>query len=373
MRKNIALRAADLFRFFFGHFNPVILVCTFALIAAGAFSIYSATYTLAKVLFIKQMFWYAAGVIVMIIMANVNYNIWIGVANQLYGFVMFLLLLVLVMGHTSLGAQRWLNLGFFHIQPSEFMKIIISLALVRFILVNQKDAFSYKNILKILLLIGFPAVLIIIQPDLGSTILMIPLVLVILFIGDMPWKKLAGLITAGVLALPLVYILLKDYQKERLQVFINPHIDRLGAGYNVIQSMIAVGSGELAGKGWLQGTQSQLNFIPIKYTDFVFAVISEEFGFLGALVIIFIYLVLILEGLKVVKMCPQSGGKMLGAALTMMLFAQFAINIGMNIGLMPVTGITLPLLSYGGSSILVTMVAIGMLQNIHREYIKGER
>lgn len=373
MRKNLAVRAIDLLKFFFGNFNLVILACTAALLVTGTIAIYSATHTLAKVLFVKQMIWYAAGVALMLIMANINYNIWIGLANQFYYFVIFLLLLVLVAGHTALGAQRWLDLGSFHIQPSEFMKIITALVVVRFILTKQKEAYTVKNILKLIALAGVPGILIILQPDLGSTILLIPIVLAIFYLGDMPVKRLVTLISIGVASLPLVFFFLKDYQKERLLVFLNPNLDRLGSGYNVIQSIIAVGSGGFAGKGWMQGTQSQLNFIPIKYTDFVFAVISEEFGLIGALMVIFIYVVFVLEGLKVVKMCPQSGGKMLGGALTAMLFSQFAINIGMNIGLMPVTGITLPLLSYGGSSIMVTMLAIGILQNIHREYMKGER
>ncbi|HRU40210.1 MAG TPA: FtsW/RodA/SpoVE family cell cycle protein, partial [Candidatus Goldiibacteriota bacterium] len=279
---------------------------------------------------------------------------------------------VMVFGHTSLGAQRWIKIGGYQFQPSEFMKIIIPLAVIRMVLVMQKEAFTWKNLGRIFLLTAVPMLLILKQPDLGTAILIIPLILAVLFIGNMPVRKLAGIIVAGLLALPGIYFLLKDYQKERLHVFVNPQIDPLGAGYNVIQSQIAVGSGQIFGKGWMQGTQSQLNFIPIKYTDFIFSVIAEEAGFVGGMIIILIYFVLVMEGLKVVKLCSYTGGKMLAASLIMIIFSQFAINVSMTMGLMPVTGITLPLLSYGGSSVMSTMIAIGVIQNIYREYRKAE-
>jgi rod shape determining protein RodA len=308
----------------------------------------------------------------MILCANINYNNFFSVANYLYGFFIFLLVIVQFFGHTSLGAQRWLEIAGFKFQPSEFMKIIVPLAVIRSILIMQKEAFSWKNLAKIGLIILVPFLLILKQPDLGSAIMLIPIMLAIVFIGNIPMKKLLVILFVGLLAMPVAYITLKDYQKERLQVFINPEIDPLGAGYNVIQSQIAVGSGQLLGKGFMQGTQSQLNFIPIKYTDFIFSVITEEFGFLGGLIVIIIYFFLIMEGLKVVKLCRYTGGKMLAAALTTIVFAQFAINTAMTMGLMPVTGITLPLLSYGGSSVLTTMMAVGILQNIYREYMKSE-
>jgi len=167
-------------------------------------------------------------------------------------------------------------------------------------------------------------------------------------------------------------MILKDYQKQRLLVFINPQADPVGAGYNVIQSKIAIGSGKFFGRGWLRGPQSQLNFIPIKYTDFIFSVICEEFGFVGGLFVVLIYYILIMEILKIVKLCKFTGGKMLAAAISTVIFIQFIINVGMTIGLLPVTGLTLPLLSYGGSSIIFIMIIIGISQNIYREYMKGE-
>jgi rod shape determining protein RodA len=279
---------------------------------------------------------------------------------------------VLLIGHATLGATRWLKIGSFQFQPSEFMKIIVPLTMIRFLLVSNRDGFEWKNIFKLLLLVAVPLGLIIKQPDLGTSILLLPIVLVVLFMGNIPTKKLVTIIIVATLIMPVTYLFLHDYQKQRIQVFINPQSDSLGAGYNVIQSQIAVGSGKIIGKGWAQGTQSQLNFIPIKYTDFIFAVIAEEFGLVGSIVVLLIYYFLLMEGLKIVKLCKFNGGKMLGAALTCVLFMQVFINIGMNIGIMPVTGITLPLLSYGGSSVMVVMMILGILQNIYREYIKVE-
>ncbi|MCE5300248.1 MAG: rod shape-determining protein RodA [Spirochaetia bacterium] len=369
---SIKIPFLDVARRYYRNMNPVLLICTILLMCAGAAAVYSATGTSGNQFFAKQLIWYALGFIFMMIFANINYNNLLAVANWLYVLFMLLLILVLVMGQTSLGAQRWLKLAGFQFQPSEFMKIVVALALIRFILVSQRDPFSWGNIGKMLLLAGLPIALIIKQPDLGTSILLIPLILAVFFMGNMPAKKLWVILGTGIAMLPVVYLFLKDYQKQRIMVFLNPQADPLGAGYNIIQSQIAVGSGGFFGKGWAHGTQSQLNFIPIKYTDFIYAVISEEFGFLGTLILLLIYYFLIMEGLKIVKLCKFTGGKMLAAALTTVIFMQIFINIGMNIGMMPVTGITLPLLSYGGTSVLVIMIMLGILQNIYREYVKAE-
>ncbi len=357
---------------YFSGMNKIILVCTFLLLLIGLVEIYSATYSNTINFFEKQIVWYVLGLVGMVVMANLNYNILLKMGNFLYWTLSGILLVVLIIGHSALGAQRWLKLGSFQFQPSEFMKIVLALAMVRYIIINSKNAFSFKNILIMILLMAFPLVLILFQPDLGTALLMIPMTLVIFYIGNISLKKMTGLIISGLLMMPLVFNFLKDYQRQRIDVFFNPNIDRLGAGYNVIQSQIAVGSGGLLGKGFLQGTQSQLNFIPIRHTDFIYAALAEEFGFWGSIILLIIYFVLIMEGLKIVKLCKSTGGKMLAGALTYMLLFQIFINIGMNIGIMPVTGLTLPLLSYGGSSVLVVMMALGILQNIYKEYMKAE-
>jgi rod shape determining protein RodA len=366
------IKFAEEVRALFKNMNPVIIITALLLMLIGAFAVYSATGGTAGGFFYKQLMWYVIGGFFMVLFANINYNNFFTFANYLYGFFLFLLVIVLVFGHASLGAQRWLKIGGFQFQPSEFVKVIVPLAVIRAVLIMQKEAFTWKNLGRVGLIILIPLLLILKQPDLGTAIMLIPIALIVLFIGNIPARKLFLIIFVGIMAMPVSYLMLKDYQKERLNVFINPQVDPLGHGYNVIQSQIAVGSGQILGKGWMQGTQSQLNFIPIKYTDFIYSVITEEFGFLGGIIIILIYFVLVMEGIKVVKLCRYTGGKMLAAALTAVIFAQFSINIAMTMGLMPVTGITLPLLSYGGSSVLTTMIAIGILQNIYREYMKAE-
>ncbi len=368
----IKIPFADILKGYYKNFNIPLLITTLLLMVVGAAAVYSATGTSGNPFFAKQIVWYVVGFALMMLIANMNYNGFIGLANHLYIFFVFLLLVVLIFGHATLGATRWLKIFGFQFQPSEFMKIIIPLVLIRFMLVTQRESFEAKNLLKMAALVGIPLILILKQPDLGTSLIIIPLIIIILFMGNIPAKKLMTIVFLGLLAVPVAYLFLHDYQRERIDVFINPMIDPQGAGYNVIQSQIAIGSGQMLGKGWAQGTQSQLNFIPIKYTDFIFAVISEEFGFLGSFLVLLIYYLLIMEGLKIVKLCRYSAGKMLGSALTGVIFLQVFINVGMNIGIMPVTGITLPLLSYGGSSVLVIMIIIGILQNIYREYIKVE-
>jgi len=352
--------------------NPVMLGATILLMGIGLLGIYSAEPDAAKVFFSKQAVWYGMGFILMIIIANINYNLVIAAANHFFVIFIFLLILVLIVGHTSLGAQRWLKFAGHGFQPSEFMKLVVAATVVRFLVIKGKEAFSFKNIVLVFVIVLIPFFLILKQPDLGSALMLIPMTLAVLFLGNIPIKKLSVILIIGVLILPVAYYTLHDYQKQRLITFINPHLDPLGSGYNVIQSQIAVGSGELLGKGWGKGTQSQLNFIPIKHTDFIYAVLTEEFGLWGGLIIIGIYLFLVMEALKIIKLCRFTGGKMLGGALVTMIFVQFFVNTGMNMGIMPVAGITLPLLSYGGTSVIVTMIALGMLQNIYREYIKAE-
>ncbi len=356
----------------FKNYNIVLLTTTLLLIATGVFAIYSATGGTVNEIFIKQIIWYVAGLILMLIFSNINYNHLITTANYLYYFFLFLLIVVLAFGYVALGAQRWLKFGVFQFQPSEFMKIIVPLVVIRFILIKHNESWTVKSLFKIFIITIIPVLLILNQPDLGTAIIIIPLTLVVLFMGNIPLKKFISIIVILILIVPVGYMVLKDYQKQRLVVFMNPQADPLGAGYNVIQSKIAIGSGKFLGRGWLRGPQSQLNFIPIKYTDFIFSVICEEFGFIGGLFVILLYYILIMEILRIVKLCKFTGGKMLASAIATIIFVQFFINTGMTIGLLPVTGLTLPLLSYGGSSIVFIMIIIGISQNIYREYMKGE-
>jgi rod shape determining protein RodA len=356
----------------FKNLNFILLSATILLIISGIISIYSAAGGTVNEIFLKQITWYIIGILLMLIFSNINYNNLIIIANYLYYFFLALLIIVLLFGYIALGAQRWLKLGFFNFQPSEFMKLIVPLVVIRFILIKHNESWTLKSLMKIFVIIGIPMLLILKQPDLGTAIMIIPIILAVLFIGNIPLKKFIAIIIILILIIPAGYMILKDYQKQRLLVFINPQIDPLGAGYNVIQSKIAIGSGKFSGRGWLRGPQSQLNFIPIKYTDFIFSVICEEFGFIGGLFVVLLYYILIMEILKIIKLCKYTGGKMLATAIASIIFIQFIINTGMSIGLLPVTGLTLPLLSYGGSSVIFIMIILGIAQNIYKEYMKGE-
>lgn len=357
---------------FVKNLNFTLLATTFLLMIAGGFAVYSATGAQVNSFFVKQMLWYGVGTVVMFVFSWLNYNRLIEAAYYIYGALILLLVAVLLFGHTSLGAQRWISLGPVRFQPSEFVKIFLALAVIRMIMVNHREGITWKLLFKIFIVAGVPMLLVLKQPDLGTVLLLIPVLYTILYMGRIKISKLAIVTGVATALLPVFYLFLRDYQKQRLLVFLNPEIDPLGAGYNVIQSQIAVGSGMIFGKGFAQGTQSQLDFIPIKYTDFIFAVIGEEFGFIGGFLILLFYLVMITEALRIAKLSKNNAGKMMAAAIAVVLLSHVFINIGMNMGMMPVKGITLPLLSYGGSSVLVIMTALGILQNIYREYMKAE-
>jgi rod shape determining protein RodA len=208
-------------------------------------------------------------------------------------------------------------------------------------------------------------VLVLLQPDLGTALLMLPVFFAILLMGGARIKHIVWMMAIGLAGLPLFWHLLRDYQKQRLLVFLNPNIDPLGAGYTIIQSKIAVGSGGLFGKGWLAGTQNKLNFLPERHTDFIFSVIGEEWGFLGAAILVFLYFTIVRKAFTITDLTSDRFGKLIASAIGVLLGFQVVINIGMTIGMMPVVGIPLPLVSYGGSSLLATLVAIGLLLNVY--------
>ncbi len=343
------------------------IVMTISLL--GVMNIYSASasYTVVGApYYIKQMNWLAFGLIITIVICSVDYHLLEDVAYWFYVGLLILLLLVLVVGKKSLGATRWLDLGVFTIQPSELMKIGIILAFARFF--NNYHALgglSVRDMLYPLVLLGAPTLLIMKQPDLGTSVLVVLIASSMsLFIG-MRWSTLVSFVLVTV---PLTWVgwnhFLKPYQKNRVLDFLNPERSRLGSGYHIIQSKIAVGSGGFWGKGFVKGTQAQLRFLPEQHTDFAFSVYAEEWGFLGTLVLIALYISLILWGLTIARRCNDRFGALLAVGVTAMLFWHTVINIGMVIGLFPVVGVPLPFFSYGGTSMISFMVGIGILQNI---------
>lgn len=351
------------------NFDWILLGLVAAICLIGVFNIYSASlsFRMASVpYYLKQLNWMTFGLLLSLIVASLDYHILEDFSYLMYGFLILLLIAVLLVGKTSLGATRWLNLGFFTMQPSELLKIVIIVTFARFFNnYHVHDGLSVKDLAFPLLLLAVPAVLIMKQPDLGTAILVILIALSMAFYVGLRWSTIVSFV---LVTIPLVWIgwmhLLKPYQKSRVLNFLDPDRSRLGSGYHIIQSKIAVGSGGFWGKGYAQGTQSQLRFLPEQHTDFAFSVFAEEWGFFGCLVLISLYVSLTLWGLSIARRCNDRLGGLLAVGVTAMLFWHTIINIGMVIGLFPVVGVPLPFFSYGGTSMITSMVGVGILQSI---------
>lgn len=354
----------DLYR----DFDRTLLMAVVIVFIIGLFTIYSATY--ARVLpfsqgyVLKQMMWFAAGFFLMLAVLKISYQKFIDMAYVIYAVNLILLVFVLVAGKARLGAQRWFSVGSFAFQPSEFIKISLILALSGYVGYKKDDMEEPRSLVIPIILLAIPSVLVLAQPDLGTTLLLVPVFFSIIFVAGARIKYIIGMIAAGVASAPFFWHFLRDYQRQRLLVFIDPNIDPLGAGYNIIQSKVAIGSGGLIGKGWLNGTQNQLNFLPERHTDFIFSVIGEEWGFLGVMVLLLLYFLIIKRAFTIASSTSDLYGKSIATGIAVMISLQVIINMGMTVGLMPVVGIPLPLVSYGGSSLLSTLVAVGLLLNV---------
>lgn len=282
-----------------------------------------------------------------------------------FSIAMLLLIIVLIEGQIGKGAQRWLELGLFRFQPSELMKLALPMMMAWY-LVKEPLPPSWGRILVSGAIILAPALLIAVQPDLGTALLVAVAGLFVLFLGGLSWRLIAGIV---LVAIPSGWALWKwgmhDYQRNRVLTFLDPERDPLGSGYHIIQSKIAIGSGGMYGKGWLNGTQSQLEFLPERTTDFIFAVISEEFGFIGVMLLLSLYLFVILRGLYIASNGQDSYSRLLAGALTLVFFVYLFVNTGMVTGILPVVGVPLPLVSYGGTSIVTLLSGFGILMSVH--------
>jgi len=290
-----------------------------------------------------------------------------------YGIGLVLLLAVLLFGDVGKGAQRWLDLGLFRFQPSEMMKLAVPM-MVAWYLSEKALPPSLARIGVSLLIIAAPALLIAKQPDLGTAILVASAGIFVLLLTGISWRLIGGFVALLAAAAPVVWFyLMRDYQRQRVLTFLNPESDPLGAGYHIIQSKIAIGSGGLYGKGWLNGTQSQLDFLPERSTDFIFAVFAEEFGLIGIVALLAIYLAIVLRGLHIASLAQDSYTRLLAGSLTLTFLVYVFVNIGMVSGLLPVVGVPLPLVSYGGTSIVTLMAAFGILMSIqtHRKLLQS--
>ncbi len=339
--------------------NWPITLCIGSLFAIGLLVIYSS----AKDLAILQSIYGVVGLIFFIVLSQFDYRIFKSSVYVLYVVILLLLLLTLVLGFETRGTIRWIPLGLFNIQPSEFTKPILILLLARF---WSENIPNWQNIIKSFLWVLIPGFLIYKQPDLGTFLTVLAIWLGLLFAARISFKKILVLCLVTLLTFPIAWLTLHDYQRQRITSFLSPGSDPLGTGYNIIQSTIAVGSGQLLGRGLGHGTQSRLQFLPEFRTDFIFASIAEEMGFLGTLLILIIYLYLFIYCLRQAQNSSDAFGYLIIFGAVSMLFFQTVVNIGMNLGLFPITGITLPLISYGGSSLISTMILLGITVSVIR-------
>jgi len=332
--------------------------------------IYSATmHTKFHGFHTKQMVFLAIAVPLMFIVSLIDYHRLLEIAHWAYGVSIASLLAVLVVGKKVLGARRWIALpGGIHFQPSEWVKLVLIVAAARYFWgLSGKDDLDWKDIGKAFALIGIPMLLVLKQPDLGTTMTYSPILMAGLFFGGISWKKAAVLIVTFVVMVAGIWTsgkVLKPYQKARLTSFQHPENDPKGSGYQVRQSLIAVGSGGIWGKGATKGTQTQGDFLPIPYTDFIFAALCEEHGFVGAALVLILYFLILIRLVQNAQTAKDPPGTLLVMGVAAVMIFQIAINIGMVLGMMPVTGIPLPLLSYGGSSIIFTFLALGIVMNV---------
>jgi rod shape determining protein RodA len=361
------------------HIPRVIWLHTLLIIGIGLLALYSASYNNNVVdssVFYDQLYCAIIGIALMFVLSQGDYRKFFDVSYIVYGVSVFFLILVLVMGRQALGATRWISIAGFSFQPSEFSKLAVIFFLGRYFSQRRpRMSFDFSTAMKDiwgdliapLILIGISMALIFKQPDLGTAILVMGIFLVMLYASGIALKLYLALLGIMCLLMPLAWHFLKQYQKDRLLVFLNPSLDPLGAGYTITQSKIAVGSGELFGKGWLAGTQNQLNFLPERHTDFIFSVIGEEWGLLGGILLIYCYGVIIYCGFKIARHNKDPFGQLVAIGIVSILAMQVVINIGMVMGLLPVVGITLPLISYGRTSFMVFVLMLGFLLNLSKK------
>lgn len=351
------------------YFDWWMLTLTLFIAAAGLVALYSAVNagvtTGQSGLFTKQLIWYAVGASVMVVAFLFDFKSYERWAYVFYGGCIVLLVAVLFFGKYVSGSRRWLALGPLTLQPSEVVKLGVIVVLAKYYArVVRIEGLNLKDLITPVLLTALPFALIVRQPDLGTAMVVALIAVSITLYVKIERHTLCWLAAAGALVVPLVWSLLKGYQKQRILTFLNPDRDPLGAGYHVIQSKIAIGSGMFTGKGFLKGTQNALDFLPEQHTDFIFSVLAEEWGLAGSLLILVLFMMILIWGLQIAQRSRDPFGTILAVGVTAMIFWQVFINIGMVMGLMPVVGVTLPFVSYGGSSIITMMAGVGLLLNV---------
>jgi rod shape determining protein RodA len=356
--------------------RKTIWIYTILIVVTGLVALYSASFHNVRVpqsIFYNQLACAIVGFILMYYIGKIDYRKFYDAAYIFYAINILLLIMVLVAGRHALGARRWLSIAGINFQPSELTKLSLILMLGRYFS-NRRPSLSfgflskagliYRDLLVPLGLTGVGMLLIFQQPDLGTSLLLFGIFISMLFVSGIAYKYFFGFLACCIAIVPFGWQFIKPYQKDRLLVFLNPNIDPLGAGYTIIQSKIAIGSGQVFGKGWLSGTQNQLNFLPERHTDFIFSVIGEEWGVIGTLLLVIFYFVLIYTSLTIAFQVKDRFGVQVTVGIVTILTLQVVINIGMVMGLFPIVGLTLPFISYGRSSFLIFIIMMGFLLNL---------
>ena len=352
---------------FWKEFDLFLLLVALLLCVIGLIEIYSSTLNMeSESYFLRQLAWVGIGICVMIVVAALDYRDLGENVILIYGGVVLLLVGVLIFGHSVSGARSWFKIGTFGLQPSELTKLVVAVALARYLAGRQQRYLTLKQIGAAVAICGLPVILVALQPDLGTALTFVPILAFGLFVrGVRPAFLISGFLIL-IMLLPLSWFVMLDHQKDRILTFVQPDRDPLGTGYQVIQSKIAVGSGGLWGKGLFEGSQNQLGFLPTRHTDFIFSVVAEELGFVGVSMTLALLLVLVFRSLALAMTPRDTFGLFLVIGVVGMFVGHIVINVGMVIGFLPSTGIPLPFLSYGGSSVLTAFMALGLIASVRR-------
>jgi rod shape determining protein RodA len=323
-------------------------------------------------LVLRQLFFAGIGLALYFVLAVVDYRVLVANARWVFLATLAILVVTLIVANPTFGTSAWLDVGIFGIQPSELSKVFVIIVLARILGESQRRLETVIPLLQSAVALGVPAALVYLQSDLGMVLLLAITWAGMVFVSGVRWRHLLGLGAVGAAALPVVWFRLEDYMRGRVSDFMNPGQDPSGSSYNIIQALISIGSGGWWGKGYLQGSQSQLRFLRVRHTDFIFSVLCEEFGFAGALVLILLFAALFMRLLRIAQGAPDGPGRLLVSGVTIVLFAQVFINMAVNANLLPVTGLPLPMVSYGGSSLITTMIALGLAQSVAMRQTLGD-
>ena len=356
----------------FRDFDWPLLAVALIICALGVLQIYSATHdTRWQDAWWKQIIWIAIAMGLMWIASSIDYHTLLGQIPLMYGLSIASLIAVLGVGRLVFGSRRWIHILGFNFQISEFVKLVIILMVARYLSELKSDRVRARDLLKLGGLVGIPVALVMYQPDLGTGLTYLPILAAGILIAGIRWYYLAAIVLVGALALPVGWLFLKDYQRTRLVTFVEPSRDPRGAGYQVIQSKIAVGDGGMWGRGVTRGTQTQLRFLPVPHTDFIFSAFAEEHGFVGVVVVLGLYFLLLMQIVQNAQMAPDRSGMYICMGVATLLLFHLLVNVGMVVGRMPVTGIPLPLMSSGGSNMFSVFMMLGLVNNVRLRRFVG--